>query len=91
MLLISSMLCMLHLVYVCTIHTTYIYIYRILPYIYYLHSPSIYTYSANEVPVFWACGVTPQNVIMNSKPSVCITHSPGCMLILDIKNDSLSL
>ena len=44
-----------------------------------------------EVCVFWACGVTPQAVIMNSKPAFCITHSPGCMLVLDMKNDSLSL
>lgn len=51
----------------------------------------VFKYSANEIPVFWACGVTPQNVIMNSKPDMCITHSPGCMLVLDIKNDSLSL
>lgn len=39
-----------------------------------------------EVPVFWACGVTPQNVVMNSKPPLAITHSPGAMLITDIKN-----
>lgn len=37
-----------------------------------------------EVPVFWCCGVTPQSVIMNSKPDFCITHSPGHMLVTDI-------
>lgn len=42
-----------------------------------------------EVPVFWPCGVTPQNVIMNSKPSFCITHAPGHMLITDVKNVNL--
>ena len=42
-----------------------------------------------EVPVFWCCGVTPQSVVMNSKPSFCITHSPGHMLITDITNASL--
>ncbi|MFT8458167.1 MAG: putative hydro-lyase [Liquorilactobacillus ghanensis] len=42
-----------------------------------------------EVPVFWPCGVTPQNVIMQVKPPFVITHSPGHMLITDIKNTSL--
>ena len=36
---------------------------------------------AGEVPVFWACGVTPQNALMNAKPEMCITHTPGCMLL----------
>ena len=40
-----------------------------------------------EVPVFWACGVTPQSIAMESKPEIMITHSPGYMLILD-KTDS---
>ena len=42
-----------------------------------------------EVPVFWACGVTPQAVVMNSKPPFAITHAPGCMLITDTKNVDL--
>ena len=42
-----------------------------------------------EVPVFWACGVTPQAVVMNSKPPFAITHAPGCMLITDTKNIDL--
>ena len=36
-----------------------------------------------EVPVFWACGVTPQAVVMNSKPPFAITHAPGHMFIAD--------
>lgn len=44
-----------------------------------------------DVPIFWACGVTPQAAVMQSKPSFCITHSPGCMLVLDLKNEELSL
>jgi uncharacterized protein YcsI (UPF0317 family) len=44
-----------------------------------------------EIPVFWPCGVTPQAVVMNSRPPFCITHSPGHMLVLDITNDQLSL
>jgi uncharacterized protein YcsI (UPF0317 family) len=36
-----------------------------------------------EVPVFWACGVTPQAVIETVKPAFCITHKPGFMLVTD--------
>jgi uncharacterized protein YcsI (UPF0317 family) len=42
-----------------------------------------------ELPVFWACGVTPQAVVMAAKPSLCITHSPGHMLITDLLNRDL--
>lgn len=42
-----------------------------------------------EVPVFWACGVTPQAAVMASKPDFCITHAPGHMLITDVKNVEL--
>lgn len=42
-----------------------------------------------EVPVFWPCGVTPQSIVMNVKPKIVITHSPGHMLITDIKNVEL--
>ena len=37
----------------------------------------------DEVPVFWACGVTPQAVALNCKPSLMLTHAPGKMLITD--------
>ncbi|MBQ9942097.1 MAG: putative hydro-lyase [Christensenellaceae bacterium] len=43
-----------------------------------------------EIPVFWACGVTPQAVAMNVKPPIMITHAPGHMFITDIKNSQLS-
>ncbi len=43
-----------------------------------------------ELPVFWACGVTPQSVIASAKPEFCITHAPGCMLITDLRNTSLA-
>ena len=43
-----------------------------------------------EVPVFWACGVTPQNIILEAKPEIAITHKPGCMYVTDIKNEDLS-
>ncbi|MEM7294044.1 MAG: putative hydro-lyase [Pseudomonadota bacterium] len=37
-----------------------------------------------EVPVFWACGVTPQVAIERAKVPIVVTHKPGCMLISDI-------
>ena len=45
---------------------------------------------AGEVPVFWACGVTPQSVIEQARPPVCITHRPGHMLITDLLNAELA-
>lgn len=42
-----------------------------------------------EVPVFWACGVTPQAVALESKPEMMITHSPGCMFITDMRDSDL--
>ena len=44
-----------------------------------------------EVPVFWACGVTPQAVAMRSKPPLMITHSPGHMFITDLRDEDLSV
>lgn len=40
----------------------------------------------NEVPVFWACGVTPQNVLRSAKLPFAITHAPGYMFVSDIRN-----
>ena len=44
-----------------------------------------------EVPVFWACGVTPQAVAMAVKPEFMITHAPGHMFISDVPNADLSV
>jgi len=44
-----------------------------------------------EVPVFWACGVTPQSVAMSSKPPMMITHAPGHMFITDMKDEDYSV
>jgi uncharacterized protein YcsI (UPF0317 family) len=44
----------------------------------------------DELPVFWACGVTPQAVIAEVRPDFCITHAPGCMLITDLLNTRLA-
>jgi uncharacterized protein YcsI (UPF0317 family) len=40
-----------------------------------------------ELPVFWACGVTPQAIAVASRPAFCITHSPGRMFVTDVLND----
>ena len=45
----------------------------------------------DEMPVFWACGVTPQAVIAMVKPEFCITHYPGCMLVTDRRNAELAV
>lgn len=44
---------------------------------------------ADELPVFWACGVTPQSVVRNARPPLCITHTPGHMVVTDLTNASL--
>ena len=44
-----------------------------------------------EHPLFWACGVTPQVALENAKPPFCITHSPGSMLVTDMKNSDLAV
>ena len=43
----------------------------------------------DEEPVFWACGVTPQAVALDSKPSLMITHSPGHMFVTDLVSDDI--
>jgi uncharacterized protein YcsI (UPF0317 family) len=45
----------------------------------------------DEIPVFWACGVTPQSVIATMKPEFCITHYPGSMLVTDRKNTEFAI
>jgi uncharacterized protein YcsI (UPF0317 family) len=42
-----------------------------------------------EVPVFWACGVTPQAVVMEARPPLVLTHKPGHMFLTDIKDTEL--
>ncbi|MCD8151044.1 MAG: putative hydro-lyase [Clostridiales bacterium] len=43
-----------------------------------------------EIPVFWACGVTPQAAIENAKLPLVITHAPGHMFITNVKNTELN-
>jgi uncharacterized protein YcsI (UPF0317 family) len=44
---------------------------------------------ADEIPVFWACGVTPQTAIAAARPDLSITHYPGAMLVTDRRNNEL--
>jgi uncharacterized protein YcsI (UPF0317 family) len=44
---------------------------------------------AGEVPVFWACGVTPQTAIMAAKPELALTHFPGHMFLTDLREEDL--
>ena len=41
-----------------------------------------------DVPVFWACGVTPQAALMASKPPFAITHAPGHMFVTDVPDSA---
>ena len=56
------------------------------------HFPSgvtVVTIKSGEVPVFWACGVTPMEAIIRAKLDVAITHEPGHMLVTDMRDESL--
>jgi uncharacterized protein YcsI (UPF0317 family) len=45
----------------------------------------------DELPVFWACGVTPQVALEAARVPLAITHSPGCMLVTDLRNSQLAV
>ncbi len=45
---------------------------------------------ADELPVFWACGVTPQAALVQARLPLAITHAPGCMLVTDLLNHQLA-
>ena len=46
------------------------------------------TIHPDEVPVFWACGVTPMEAIMKAKPDWAVTHEPGHMFVMDLQSAS---
>ena len=46
------------------------------------------TVAPNEVPVFWACGVTSQAALVRARLPFFIAHAPGCMLITDRRHDA---
>jgi len=43
-----------------------------------------------EKPVYWACGVTPQEALLHARPDICITHSPGHMFVSDKLNEEFA-
>jgi len=45
----------------------------------------------DELPVFWACGVTPQAALEAARLPFAITHAPGCMVVTDLKNSRLAV
>jgi uncharacterized protein YcsI (UPF0317 family) len=47
--------------------------------------------ASDEIPVFWACGVTPQAAVAQARPDICITHAPGYMLVTDLLNQQLAM
>ncbi|TAL56708.1 putative hydro-lyase [Pandoraea sp.] len=49
------------------------------------------TVKPNELPVFWACGVTPQEALRAARLPIAITHKPGHMLVTDIPNSRLAV
>ena len=49
------------------------------------------TIHSNEIPVFWACGVTSQMAVVSADLSLVITHSPGHMFISDLKDEQMTL
>ncbi|MDD2344218.1 MAG: putative hydro-lyase [Tolumonas sp.] len=49
------------------------------------------TLKSGEIPVFWACGVTPQAIAIQSKIPLMVTHAPGHMLICDVKDSAFAV
>ncbi|MBV9121422.1 MAG: DUF1445 domain-containing protein, partial [Chloroflexi bacterium] len=45
----------------------------------------------DDVTMFWACGVTPQQVCLASKPPFMISHAPGCMFITDVRDEDMAV
>lgn len=46
---------------------------------------------SGEIPVFWACGVTPQCALLSARPPIAITHAPGCMFVTDRRDAELAV
>ena len=59
-----------------------------------IHTPDFgdaVTIGRDEIPVFWACGVTPQVALENARPPIAITHVPGKMLLTERLNEELAV
>ena len=50
---------------------------------------AVFMSDKDDVPVFWACGITPQTAIMEAKLPLVITHAPGHMFVCDVKDHEL--
>jgi len=46
------------------------------------------TVHPGEVPVFWACGVTPMEAILRAKLEFAVTHEPGHMFVTDLPDSA---
>jgi uncharacterized protein YcsI (UPF0317 family) len=44
----------------------------------------------SEIPLFWACGLTPQKAVAAARPPIFITHAPSSMLVTDLCNSQLA-
>eukprot|EP00039_Didymoeca_costata_P024253 m.9775 g.9775 ORF g.9775 m.9775 type:complete len:288 (-) comp4130_c0_seq1:117-980(-) len=53
------------------------------------HYGDAVTVRLGEVPVFWACGVTPQSAVAEAGIDFAITHAPGHMLVCDVSEEDL--
>ena len=49
------------------------------------------TFKDGEIPVFWACGITPQVVAIESKVELMITHKPGHMFFTDLRDAEVAI
>ena len=49
------------------------------------------TVGSDELPLFWACGVTPQLALAAARPPLAITHSAGGLLVTDVRNSRLAV
>jgi uncharacterized protein YcsI (UPF0317 family) len=48
------------------------------------------TVKEGEIPVFWACGVTPQVALMALRPQIAVTHAPGHMFVTDRRDEEFA-
>lgn len=56
-----------------------------------IYGEPVKTIPNGVMPVFWACGVTPQRVAITTKPELMITHAPGHAFITDLRADQVCI
>jgi len=59
-----------------------------------LHEPDFgdpVTILPDEIPVFWACGVTTTLAAISADLPRVITHAPGHMFVSDLRDETLTL